>query len=164
MKPLLFITLLLATALSISYSSYTVSTLTNNIYAPPTYPLGNLIKGAVLTVSIQLPNGGSLASFTVKVRNSNNSADAASLTGWSGSSSSATWTVDANASFNLQVSGSSPVMYYLVATINNTITVLRITDLLRSTVSKYFYVPLGEPSTIYASISPTNSSNLITLQ
>ena len=143
MKSLILITLLLVYVLTISYSSTSISTLTNNLYAPPTYSLGFLISGAVLTVNIQLPNGGALSSFTVIVRNSDNSADVSTLTGWSGTTGSVSWTVTANASYNLQVSGSGQYMYYLTATINSTITLLRITDLLRNKVSKFFFVPIG---------------------
>ena len=143
MKTLLLLTILLIYTNTISYSSSTISTLTNNLYAPPTYPLGSLISGATLTVNIQLPNGGSLSSFSVKVRNSNNSVDVATLSGWSGATGSTTWNVSANATYNLQVSGGVQIMYYLTATINNTITLLRITDILRTKVSKFFFVPTG---------------------
>ncbi len=63
---------MLTYALALSFSSAYVSTLSNNLFAPPTYPLGNLIKNSTLTINIQLPNGGSLTSFTVKVRNADN--------------------------------------------------------------------------------------------
>jgi hypothetical protein len=143
MKTLLLFTILLIYTRTISYSSTTISTLTNNLYAPPAYPLGSLISGATLTVNIQLPNGGSLSSFSVKVRNSTNSDVVANLTGWSGATGSTTWNVSANGTYNLQVSGGGQIMYYLTATINNTITLLRITDILRTKVSKFFFVPTG---------------------
>lgn len=64
----------------------------------------------------------------------------------------------------MQVSGSTPstpVMFYLTATINSTITLLRLTDLLRNKVCKFFYIPPGYPKTQYAIISPTDPSNNI---
>jgi len=73
MKPILLITIMLTYALAQSYGSAYISTLSNNLFAPPTYPLGNLINNSILTINIQLPNGGSLTSFAVKVRNADNS-------------------------------------------------------------------------------------------
>lgn len=58
MKLIILVNFMLAYALAISYSSAYISTLTNNLFAPPTYPLGNLINTSILTISIQLPNGG----------------------------------------------------------------------------------------------------------
>ena len=73
MKLIILVNFILTYALALSYSSAYISTLNNNLFAPPTYPLGNLINTSILTISIQLPNGGSLSSFSVKVRNADNS-------------------------------------------------------------------------------------------
>ena len=125
------LTLLLATASSFSILGYSFNANSTSLYAPPSYNLGALTNGSILTVTIQ-PQDNSVSGYAVKVMNQNNSQIIQTLT--LGQGNSASWNVTANASYNLQISGASPTtsvrMYYLVATINYTTTLLRLSNLL----------------------------------
>lgn len=162
---LALLALLLASTCCLNLISYTFNAGTNNLYAPPSYALGTLNNGSVLSVTIQ-PNDNSISDYAVVVKDANNAATITTLT-LTGSPYSASWTVNSTATYYLQVSGPAPStavkMYQLIATTGTT-TLLRLTDILRPNVVRYIYVAQDDPAFASASISSTSSVSLAAIK
>ena len=158
---IIVLTLLLATASSFSILGYSFNANSTSLYAPPSYNLGALTNGSILTVTIQ-PQDNSVSGYAVKVMNQNNSQIIQTLT--LGQGISASWNVTANASYNLQISGASPTtsvrMYYLVATINYTTTLLRLSDVLRSNLVRYIYIDVSDPASASVTVSAASGASI----
>lgn len=159
---LLLFALFLTTAFAISTFSYTFPAQATSPNVRPSYSLGVLNNGSILAVTLQLPNpnGYSLSSLIVNIMDSTNTNVVQALS-FSGSTSTAFWNVTANASYNLQVVASSGmsavVIYYLSAIVNN-ISLLKLADVIRQNVFKYFYLNPGEAGSISITAYPSSAS------
>lgn len=164
----ILLTLLVALALGATTFSYTFSAQATSSQVRPSYPLGALTANSTLVVTFQIPfpSGDTLSSFIVNIMDGNNTNTIQALS-FSGTNGNATWTVTANGSYFLQVttasgSFSSVTMYYLSATVNN-VAILRLTDVLRQRVFKYFYVSPSDSGNVTVTMSPSSGSSVTLL-
>jgi hypothetical protein len=163
----LIVALLCTSALGFSTYSYTFSAEATSKEVRPSYSLGSLTLNSILAVSIQIPypNGKTLGDFMVTIMNWNNTLPIKTLT-FTGVSQTVSWVVNVTAAYYLQVTTGSPDnsnwnMYYLSATVNDTL-VLRLTDVLRNSVLKYFYLsPTDSTSVIVTAPTSVSSINII---
>jgi hypothetical protein len=155
MFEILTILILIVIGSSQSVYNYQFPTSQTSTYQIPSYPLGNLNQNDNLTIVIQLPMGGAMliSSYVLisimDYTNSNtivtfDDSNPSHCNG--GTTCTLTWNVTITANYYLKVYSANPstelnslAMYYLFASANN-IALLRVVDVLRQHIIKYFYV------------------------
>jgi hypothetical protein len=164
----LIVVLLCTSVLGFSTYSYTFSAQATSKEVQPSYYLGSLTLSSILNVTIQIPypNGMVLDSYLVTIMDGNNLLPITTLT-FTGVSQTVSWVVTASAAYYLKVTTSSSSMsswnmYYLTATVNSTV-VLRLTDILRNSVCKYFYISPTDSTSVIVT-APTSVSSITLLQ
>lgn len=166
------LTILILAVIGASQSVYTYQfpAAISSTYQIPSYPLGSLNQNDNLTIVIQLPTGGAMLISSYVLISIMDFANTNTITTFDdsnpshcngGTTCTLNWTVTTTANYYLKVYSSNPntelnslAMYYLLAYANN-VAVLRVTDVLRQHIIKYFYVAQEENITM--TISPAGS-------
>jgi hypothetical protein len=144
MSKTVILALLLALALGQTTYNYAFSGQTTSTQTVPSYALGTLSTNENIEFAFTVASGtGTLSGFQLQILDANNQplSPVVTYSGLTGTSASWTWTVVTTGSYRVQVSGSSTnvIMYYLTIK-RNGVAYIRIVDVLRTKVTKYFYV------------------------
>jgi hypothetical protein len=173
-KPALVL-LLLTLGGCLSTYQYSYPTTPTSTYEQPSYPLGYVAQYSNLTVVIQLPFGGAMliSSYVVlSIMDSTNTNaivsfdDSNAMHCNGGTTCSLYWNVTSSASYYLKVSAktnlelSNLAVYYLFVSANNN-AILRVTDVLRQHVIKYFNVL--QEANVTLTLSPASGTTYFTL-
>lgn len=177
------ITALALLTLTTSLSTYTYGfpTTLSSPYQSPSYPLGQLTQDTQISIVIQIPFGGAIligSYVVISIMDSSNTItivsfdDSNPMNCNGGTTCTLVWRVIASNTYNLKVSSTSPntelnnlVLYYLSVS-TSTSSILRVVDVLRQHMIKYFYIGQSGTTvsfTITPQIDPSTSFSLLTM-